>query len=61
MFLLCLYDVFKNSHLPAWPCSGTRFAIIHPGNTSQASLWEAACVVFIDTCIQSTLIIIVQL
>lgn len=37
------YYAYKTNQLPAWPCSGTRFAMLHPGNASQVSIWVAAC------------------
>lgn len=49
-----LYYAYKTNQLPAWPCSGTRLAILHPENASHVSIWVAARVLFIDVCIQST-------
>lgn len=58
MFFTMLYYAYKTNQLPAWPCSGTRLAILHPENASHVSIWVAACVLFIDVCIQSTLKIV---
>lgn len=37
----------------AWPCSGTRFAVLHPGNTRFLSILSM-CMIFINICTQST-------